>query len=112
MLGCSWKTSEQWTQKDSSKIWCQSLKNVTPWQSSKTTITDDRTQELDSLSPRLYLCITGRRRLRSLHRLRSCWMVPGIGSYLFAFLPREMRRQNTTKSVIHVPVSDCCRAQM
>ena len=68
-----------------------------PGRAACATIKKQRAQALEELPRGFYVCIAGRRKIRRLHLLRSCWMVPGVDFFVYAFVPSCRNRESTTR---------------
>ena len=61
-----------------------------PGRAACATIKEQRAEALEELPRGFYVCIAGRRKIRRLHLLRSCWMVPRVDFFVYAFLGAVM----------------------
>ena len=57
------------------------------------TIKEQRVQALQELPKGFYVCTAGRRKIKRLHLLHQCWMVPGVDYFAYSYVGKSMPPQ-------------------
>ena len=64
------------------------------------TIKEQRVQALQELPEGFYVCTAGRRKIKRLHLLHQCWMVPGVDYFAYSYAGKSMPPQTDFDEVL------------